>query len=55
MGWGLAGICPGPALADVVTLEPKVLLFSAAMLAGMILASAWRDKVSARKVLRQLQ
>jgi hypothetical protein len=55
VGWGLAGICPGPALADLVTLEPKVLLFGAAMPVGMIVASAWRDKVSARKALRQPQ
>jgi uncharacterized membrane protein YedE/YeeE len=40
VGWGLAGICPGPAFADLATLEPKVLLFVAAMLAGMIAASA---------------
>jgi uncharacterized protein len=53
VGWGLAGICPGPALADLVTLEPKVLLFVAAMLAGMIAASALRGRVSAMKALRQ--
>jgi uncharacterized protein len=53
VGWGLAGICPGPALADLVTLGPKVLLFGAAMLVGMIIASAWRDRVSARNALRQ--
>jgi uncharacterized protein len=55
VGWGLAGICPGPALADLVTLEPKVLLFVAAMLIGMIVASGWRDRVSATKALRQPQ
>jgi uncharacterized membrane protein YedE/YeeE len=40
VGWGLAGICPGPALTDLVTLEPKVFVFVAAMLVGMIAASA---------------
>jgi uncharacterized protein len=53
VGWGLAGICPGPALADLVTLEPKVLVFVAAMLVGMIAASAWRYRVSVMKALRQ--
>jgi uncharacterized membrane protein YedE/YeeE len=53
VGWGLAGICPGPALTDLVTLEPKVFIFVAAMLVGMIAASAWRHKVSAIKALRQ--
>lgn len=53
VGWGLAGICPGPAIADLVTLEPKVLVFIAAMLAGMIAASALRVRVNAMKALRQ--
>ena len=53
VGWGLAGICPGPALADLVTLEPKVLLFVAAMLVGMIAASVLRGRIYAMKALRQ--
>jgi uncharacterized protein len=53
VGWGLAGICPGPALTDLAILEPKDLLFVAAMLVGMILASTWRDRLSATKVPRQ--
>lgn len=53
VGWGLAGICPGPALTDLVTLEPKVLVFVAAMLVGMIAASALRVRVDAMKALRQ--
>ncbi len=53
VGWGLAGICPGPAFADLVTLEPKVLLFVAAMLVGMIAASILRSRVDAPKALRQ--
>jgi uncharacterized membrane protein YedE/YeeE len=53
VGWGLAGICPGPAIADLATLEPKVWLFVAAMLAGMIAASVLRGRVFATKALRQ--
>ncbi len=53
VGWGLAGICPGPVFADIVTLEPKVLLFVAAMLVGMIVTSAWRDRVLATRAVRQ--
>jgi uncharacterized membrane protein YedE/YeeE len=37
VGWGLAGLCPGPALTDLATLHPGVLLFVAAMVAGMLL------------------
>jgi uncharacterized membrane protein YedE/YeeE len=35
IGWGLAGYCPGPALASLATGGVKPLIFSAAMLAGM--------------------
>ena len=35
IGWGLAGFCPGPALATVPFGIPKALIFVAAMLAGM--------------------
>jgi len=52
VGWGLAGICPGPALTDIATLEPKVLLFIAAMLIGMVLANSWRARLSATRELR---
>ena len=37
MGWGLAGICPGPALALLLTGQAGIFLFIAAMLAGMAL------------------
>ncbi|SFN60634.1 hypothetical protein SAMN05660284_01870 [Formivibrio citricus] len=36
-GWGLAGICPGPALVLLGAGAGKVLVFVAAMLAGMAL------------------
>ncbi|MFD6318677.1 YeeE/YedE family protein [Methylorubrum populi] len=37
IGWGLAGFCPGPALAGLVLGLPPVAVFVAAMLAGMLL------------------
>ncbi|MCX5480067.1 YeeE/YedE family protein [Kaistia geumhonensis] len=42
VGWGLAGLCPGPALADLVSTFPSILLFLGAMLAGMMLVHVWR-------------
>lgn len=42
-GWGLAGLCPGPALAAIpaaVGQWPELAIFIAAMLAGIWLASA---------------
>lgn len=38
VGWGLAGFCPGPAIANLGGLHAEVLLFVFAMLAGMIVA-----------------
>ncbi len=35
VGWGLAGICPGPAVVLVGAGIPQALIFVAAMLAGM--------------------
>lgn len=43
IGWGIAGLCPGPAIANLVSLKPQVLAFVAAMLAGMWL----RDRLAA--------
>ena len=37
IGWGLAGLCPGPALTALVTGEASVVLFVAAMFAGAFL------------------
>lgn len=37
VGWGVAGFCPGPAVALVSTGRWQVLLFVAAMLVGMFL------------------
>ncbi|SHG75741.1 YeeE/YedE family protein [Massilia sp. CF038] len=39
-GWGLAGYCPGPALASLATGGTQTLLFCIAMVAGMALF-AW--------------
>lgn len=40
MGWGVAGICPGPAVALLLTGHGQVLVFVAAMLAGMLVFAA---------------
>ncbi len=39
-GWGLVGLCPGPALENLATLSPRVIVFVAAMAAGMGLHDA---------------
>ncbi|MCL6308405.1 YeeE/YedE family protein [Pseudomonas syringae] len=40
IGWGIAGICPGPAVATLLTGHWKILIFLSALLAGMYLFSA---------------
>jgi uncharacterized membrane protein YedE/YeeE len=37
VGWGLAGICPGPGIVDAGFLDPNALIFVAAMTIGMAL------------------
>jgi len=37
VGWGLGGLCPGPALAGLLQGVPQVYLFVAAMVAGVLL------------------
>lgn len=37
IGWGLVGLCPGPAIAGLAFLKWELWLFVGAMLAGMLL------------------
>jgi uncharacterized membrane protein YedE/YeeE len=37
VGWGLVGLCPGPALADLARGSPQIWLFVAALVAGAAL------------------
>ena len=40
VGWGLVGLCPGPAIANLGFLDGRALLFVLAMIAGMRLSDA---------------
>jgi uncharacterized membrane protein YedE/YeeE len=40
IGWGLAGYCPGPAVASLTSFAPPTVAFLAAMLVGMVAASS---------------
>lgn len=47
IGWGIAGYCPGPALTSIPSGFTDVLIFVAAMAAGMLLFrlyDAWRPE-----------
>jgi uncharacterized protein len=51
-GWGLAGLCPGPALENLATLSPRVVVFVIAMAAGMVLHDVWQKR---RPMLRRAE
>lgn len=44
LGWGLSGLCPGPALENLATLSPRLVVFVAAMIAGMLLHDGWQKR-----------
>lgn len=48
IGWGIAGFCPGGALPAIGTLNPAVLTFTAALVAGIFAAKALQSLTAAR-------
>lgn len=52
IGWGLVGLCPGPALENLASLSPRVIVFVVAMMAGMIAQDFWRSRFSATAVVK---
>ena len=42
IGWGLVGLCPGPALENLASLSPRVFVFVIAMMAGMSVFDLWQ-------------
>jgi uncharacterized membrane protein YedE/YeeE len=44
IGWGLVGLCPGPAIVNLGTFSAGVGLFVVAMVLGMLLQSAWQRR-----------
>jgi uncharacterized membrane protein YedE/YeeE len=44
LGWGLVGLCPGPAIANLATLSSRVVAFVLAMAAGMLALDVWRRR-----------
>ena len=48
IGWGLSGICPGPALVNLAGLSAPIIVFVIAMIVGMYGFEVWqRDKAAA--------
>ena len=44
LGWGLAGYCPGPAIAGLALAQVPTLIFVVAMVAGMLLFRVTSEK-----------
>jgi uncharacterized membrane protein YedE/YeeE len=44
IGWGIAGICPGPAVAMLLTGHWQAIVFALAMLAGMTLFTVLENR-----------
>ena len=42
VGWGLVGLCPGPALENLATLSPRVIVFVVAMALGMLIHNLYQ-------------
>jgi uncharacterized membrane protein YedE/YeeE len=42
IGWGLVGLCPGPALENLATMSPGIIVFIIAMAVGMVIHDAWQ-------------
>jgi uncharacterized membrane protein YedE/YeeE len=47
IGWGLVGLCPGPAIANLATLSPGVIVFVVAMAVGMVAHDFWQSRAAA--------
>jgi hypothetical protein len=46
IGWGLVGICPGPALVNLAGLTLPITVFVLAMILGMIGYELWRRRAA---------
>jgi uncharacterized membrane protein YedE/YeeE len=44
VGWGLVGLCPGPALVNLVGLSLPVIAFVVAMAIGMVGYDVWQSR-----------
>jgi uncharacterized membrane protein YedE/YeeE len=50
-GWGLSGLCPGPAIENLASGSPRIAAFVGAMAVGMLAVDVWqrRDELSWRE------
>jgi uncharacterized membrane protein YedE/YeeE len=41
IGWGLVGLCPGPAIENLASLSPSIVVFIVAMVVGTLAHDRW--------------
>lgn len=46
VGWGVSGVCPGPAIANTTSFDPIMLGFIACMLVGLLLGNQLKKRMS---------
>ena len=44
VGWGMTGLCPGPALENLASLSPQIIVFVVAMTLGMLAHDLWQRR-----------
>ena len=54
IGWGLVGLCPGPALENLATLSSPVVVCVVAMASGMMLHDFWQTRRAQKRDDRAL-
>ncbi|MFO1147517.1 MAG: DUF6691 family protein [Alsobacter sp.] len=47
IGWGIAGFCPGPAIAALISLQPRVYVFVLSLVVGMLAAKFLQNRRTA--------
>lgn len=52
IGWGMAGLCPGPAVAGLALGKTEFFIFFAALLAGVLLHDFWSRRADAPAALQ---
>ncbi len=45
VGWGLSGFCPGPAMTNASSLDPKIAVFLIVMMIGMKVGSVIKSRL----------
>jgi uncharacterized membrane protein YedE/YeeE len=46
IGWGMVGLCPGPAISGLALGVPSIFVFTVSMLVGMAAHELWRGRSS---------